>query len=124
MQKLGKLPLLIGVLLIIMWGASKKINLREESTLTDKVATNLSFSNLDKLSGVTTASWEVFYATARPILPPVISDSELHFIYEMLQTPTQAYFDEPTTQKDKLKALLILFTLKVNRESGQGIPVR
>lgn len=111
LQKMKKLPLIIGGLLLIFWSASKKTIFQLDHTLciehTAKPFPSY-LDRLDKLTCLTNASWEQFYTTARPILPEVISDAELKFVYHFLQKPSQTHLDEPTTQADRLKVLLIL----------------
>lgn len=116
LQKIKKLPLIIGIFLIIVWSASKKVILQIDSTLciehTAKPFPSY-LDQLDKLTCLTNASWEQFYTTARPILPEIISDKELKFVYRFLQEPSPVHLDETATQEDKLKALLI-FSSVVN----------
>lgn len=114
LQKIKKLPLIIGLFLIMIWGASKKIIFQTNSTLCLEHTAKLFPSyldRLDKLTCLTDASWEQFHRTARPILPEIISDKELKFIYHFLQEPSPAHLDETATQADKLKVLLIFSSI-------------
>jgi len=118
-QKMKKLPLIIGAFLLIIWGASKKVIFQVEDTLCIEHNTKLYPSHLDRLDKLTclaNTSWEQFHRTARPLLPEIISDKELDFVYHFLQQPPkEGYFDEPAAQEDRLKVLLILSAI-VNPE--------
>ena len=118
LPNIKKLPLIIGVLLIIVWSASKKTIFQLDHTLCiEHTAKPLPsyLDRLDKLTCLTNASWEQFYRTARPILPEVISEEELKFVYHFFQAPSPAYLEKTATQADKLKVLLI-FSSIVNPE--------
>ena len=114
-QKLKKLPLIIGGLLIMIWGATQKTIFQINHTLCiEHTAKPLPsyLDQLDKLTCLTNASWEQFYTTSRPILPAVISDEELKFVYHFLQAPSPPQLDETATQTDKLKVLLLFSSIR------------
>jgi len=114
-QTIKKWPLIVGAFLMVIWSANKKMIFQIEDTLCIEHTTKLSPSyvdRLDKLTCLTDTSWEQFHRTARPLLPEVISDKELEFVYHFLQQPPkEGYFDEPSAQKDRLKILLIFSSI-------------
>ena len=78
MQTLKKLPLFIGMFLVVIWGASKKMNLQNENSSTvDQLQTNV--TQMNNISNLLTSNGEDFYANTRPLLPQLISDEELHY---------------------------------------------
>lgn len=113
MQTLKKLPLLIGFLLMIAWGASKKVyTLQKHNAYLSDTSTLLE-SNLEELTQSTYATWGEFYKTTRPKLSKLITDQELKHIYHFLHKEETEEDQELTeNRKSKLEALLILFTLK------------
>jgi len=109
MKILKKLPLFITVLLMVIWGASKKINIQEAPSFSTSTITSLSVDNLEKLSKLTYKTRAEFYAIIRPQLSSLITDRELLFIYDFLQKEDVEVMQ---VRKDKLEALLVLFTMK------------
>jgi len=109
MKILKKLPLFITVLLIIIWSASKKINLQEVPSFNSANVASIAADNLEKLSKLTYKSREEFYNVIRPKLSSLVTDRELFFIYDFLQKEDLELLQ---VRKEKLEALLILFTMK------------
>jgi len=119
MEGLKKLPLFIGLLIITLWGAHKKINLPIVTSLCVPSTPTELISYKDKLqqlSCLTTKNWSAFYDTARPVLPESVSDEELQFIYKFLQRKEEAVHFDKTASSEKRLEILLLFASIANSE--------
>lgn len=114
MRKLKKTPLIVGLLLMITWGASKKVMVQINKIPCAKYTATLFPSYKDKLKRLnclTTTNWETFYKNARPLLSDNVSDEELHFIYTFFQKEEEANFDTATSKESKLEVLLLFVSI-------------
>ncbi|MEM1124801.1 MAG: hypothetical protein AAGJ18_30465 [Bacteroidota bacterium] len=104
-----KWPLLFGFLLVIFCVVHSKtiVKISQICTSPATAATQPThLEHLERLTCLTDTSWEEFRTVARPLLPRLISDFELNFVYHYLQRPMEKD-TVSMTREEQLKILLI-----------------
>ena len=111
MRKLKKLPLFMGLFLIVLWGAYKKSSLQIASTPPiAQVSPPSPFKDHkeDPSKETKIPSWDRFYTFFRPLLPAFVSDSDLKYFYAFIQDIAKKDNSRPITPTYKLVTILKL----------------
>lgn len=83
-----KIPLYIGILLIVIWGANRKVvsSIDRVSKVTQKLEIPASYlKKLESSKELTMLTWEEFYQIFRPQFSKSVTDAALHQLYTELK---------------------------------------